>query len=131
MNACTKLSISIYTFMYNKFCHLLGVHDSKILELFIKAAEFIEIPVRRSDDEPLHKLFTTVRSELNLDIKNIKKEQVKFWKQHPALAKVQIKPIDGNSDQLFDWTSIWFYYLTSFLILLYSDRIVVSRPLDS
>ena len=29
-----------------------------------------------------------VRSELNLDLKNIKTEQAKFWKQHPSLVKV-------------------------------------------
>lgn len=62
---------------------------SKVMEVFVRAAEFMEIPVRRSDDEPLHKLFMTVRSELNLDLKNIKKEQAKFWKQHPALVKVK------------------------------------------
>lgn len=62
---------------------------SKVMEVFVRAAEFLEIPVRRSDDEPLHKLFMTVRSELNLDLKNIKKEQAKFWKQHPALVKVK------------------------------------------
>ena len=61
---------------------------SKILDVFIKAAEFMEIPVRRSDGEPLQKLFLLVRSELNLDLKNIRQEQAKFWKQHPALVKV-------------------------------------------
>jgi len=58
------------------------------MEVFIKAAEYMESPVRRTDDEPLHKLFMSVRSELNLDLKNIKQEQAKFWKQHPALVKV-------------------------------------------
>lgn len=61
---------------------------SKVMAVFIKAAEYMEIPVRRSDDEPLHRLFMVVRSELNLDLKNIKQEQAKFWKQHPALVKV-------------------------------------------
>ncbi|KAE8718992.1 DnaJ protein ERDJ2A [Hibiscus syriacus] len=60
---------------------------SKVLDVFIKAAEFMEIPVRRSDGEPLQKLFMLVRSELNLDLKNIRQEQAKFWKQHPALVK--------------------------------------------
>ncbi|KAH8482940.1 hypothetical protein H0E87_027618, partial [Populus deltoides] len=60
---------------------------SKVMEVFIKAAEYMESPVRRTDDEPLHKLFMSVRSELNLDLKNIKQEQAKFWKQHPALVK--------------------------------------------
>ncbi|KAI3682186.1 hypothetical protein L2E82_50049 [Cichorium intybus] len=49
------------------------------------AAEYMEIPVRRPDGEPLQKLFMLVSSELNLDLKNIKQEQAKFWKQHPAL----------------------------------------------
>lgn len=63
---------------------------SKVMEVFTKAAEFLEIPVRRTDDEPLQKLFMSVRSELNLDLKNIKQEQAKFWKQHPALVKTEL-----------------------------------------
>ncbi|KAF7131485.1 hypothetical protein RHSIM_Rhsim09G0201000 [Rhododendron simsii] len=63
---------------------------SKVMDVFIKAAEYMEIPVRRTDDEPLQKLFVLVRSELNLDLKNIKQEQAKFWKQHPALVKTQL-----------------------------------------
>ncbi|GMH28109.1 hypothetical protein Nepgr_029952 [Nepenthes gracilis] len=63
---------------------------SKVMDVFIKAAEYMEIPVRRIDDEPLQKLFVLVRSELNLDSKNIKQEQAKFWKQHPALVKTQL-----------------------------------------
>ncbi|KAK8593398.1 hypothetical protein V6N13_043005 [Hibiscus sabdariffa] len=63
---------------------------SKVLDVFIKAAEFMEIPVRRSDEEPLQKLFVLVRSELNLDLKNIRQEQAKFWKQHPALVKAEL-----------------------------------------
>ncbi|XP_008796205.1 dnaJ protein ERDJ2-like [Phoenix dactylifera] len=63
---------------------------SKVVDVFIKAAEFMEIPVRRSDDEPLQKLFVAVRSELNLDLKNIKTEQAKFWKQHPSLVKMEL-----------------------------------------
>jgi len=58
------------------------------MDVFIKAAEYMEVPVRTSDDEPLQKLFVAVRSELNLDHKNIKTEQAKFWKQHPSLVKV-------------------------------------------
>lgn len=61
---------------------------SKVMDVLIKAAEYMEIPVRRPDGEPLQKLFMLVRSELNLDLKNIKQEQAKFWKQHPALVKV-------------------------------------------
>ncbi|KAL9269977.1 DnaJ protein ERDJ2A-like protein [Drosera capensis] len=63
---------------------------SKIMDVFIKAAEYMEIPVRRSDAEPLQKLFLSVRSELNLELKNIKQEQAKFWKQHPALVKTEL-----------------------------------------
>uniref|UniRef100_A0A7N0V5R3 J domain-containing protein n=1 Tax=Kalanchoe fedtschenkoi TaxID=63787 RepID=A0A7N0V5R3_KALFE len=63
---------------------------SKVMDVFIKAAEYMEIPVRRSDGEPLQKLFVLVRSELNLDLKNIKQEQAKFWKQHPALVKTEL-----------------------------------------
>lgn len=58
------------------------------MDVFIKAAEYMEIPVRRSDGEPLQRLFMLVRSELNLDHTNIRQEQAKFWKQHPALVKV-------------------------------------------
>ncbi|XWS43448.1 hypothetical protein CRYUN_Cryun16bG0104700 [Craigia yunnanensis] len=63
---------------------------SKVLVFFIKAAEFMEIPVWRSDGEPLQKLFILVRSELNLDLKSIRQEQAKFWKQHPALVKAEL-----------------------------------------
>ncbi|CAH1445524.1 unnamed protein product [Lactuca virosa] len=63
---------------------------SKVMDVLIKAAEYMEIPVRRPDAEPLQKLFMLVRSELNLDLKNIKQEQAKFWKQHPALVKTEL-----------------------------------------
>lgn len=63
---------------------------SKVMDVFIKAAEYMEIPVRRSDAEALQKLFVAVRSELNLDLKNIKTEQAKFWKQHPCLVKTEL-----------------------------------------
>lgn len=64
--------------------------SSKVMDVFIKAAEYVEIPVRRSDTEPLQKLFIVVRSELNLNPKNLKQEQAKFWKQHPALVKTEL-----------------------------------------
>lgn len=64
--------------------------SSKVMDVFIKAAEYVEIPVRRSDDEPLQKLFMVVRSELNFNPKNLKQEQAKFWKQHPALVKTEL-----------------------------------------
>lgn len=61
------------------------------MDVFVKAAEYMEIPVRRTDDEPLQKLFMLVRSELNLDPKNFKQEKDKFWKkQHPAIVKVAV-----------------------------------------
>ncbi|KAG0597531.1 hypothetical protein M758_12G002400 [Ceratodon purpureus] len=63
---------------------------SKVLEVLVKAQEYLEMPVRRSDDEPLQKLFLVVRSELNLDPKNLKQEQAKFWKGHPALIKTEL-----------------------------------------
>ncbi|KAL9991981.1 putative DnaJ domain, Sec63 domain, immunoglobulin E-set, C2 domain superfamily [Helianthus debilis subsp. tardiflorus] len=63
---------------------------SKVMDVLIKAAEYMEIPIRRSDGEPLQKLYMLVRSELNLDLKNIKQEQAKFWKQHPALVKTEL-----------------------------------------
>lgn len=63
---------------------------SKVMDVFSKAAEYMEIPVRRTDAEPLQRLFMLVRSELNLDLKNIRQEQAKFWKQHPALVKTEL-----------------------------------------
>ncbi|KAG2254895.1 hypothetical protein Bca52824_085031 [Brassica carinata] len=63
---------------------------SKVMDVFTKAAEYMEIPVRRTDDEPLQKLFMSVRSELSLDPKNMKQEQAKFWKQHPAIVKTEL-----------------------------------------
>ncbi|CAA6666849.1 unnamed protein product [Spirodela intermedia] len=62
----------------------------KVLNVLITASEYMEIPARRSDDEPLQKLFHAVRNELKLDPKNIKAEQAKFWKQHPALIKAEL-----------------------------------------
>ncbi|KAL9237354.1 hypothetical protein vseg_011913 [Gypsophila vaccaria] len=74
------------------YYHLMkpSLAPSKVLDVFIKAAEYMEIPVRRVDDEPLHKLLLLVRSELNLDTKNMKQEQAKFLKQHPPLVKTQL-----------------------------------------
>lgn len=63
---------------------------SKVMDVFIKAAEFMDIPVRRADDEPLQELFKLVKSELNLDGKNARQEQAKFWKQHPAIVKAEL-----------------------------------------
>ncbi|KAE8124560.1 hypothetical protein FH972_019431 [Carpinus fangiana] len=67
-----------------------SLSPSKVMDVFVRAAEYMEIPVRRTDNEPLQKLFMLVRSELNLDLKNTKQEQAKFWKQHPALVKTEL-----------------------------------------
>ncbi|XP_073273716.1 dnaJ protein ERDJ2-like [Primulina huaijiensis] len=77
--------------MYAYF-HLMkpSLAPSKVIDAFIHAAEYMEIPVRRTDDEYLQKLFLLVRSELNLDLRNIRQEQAKFWKQHPALVKSEL-----------------------------------------
>lgn len=78
----------IYVFVSLRFSLMLPRWCSKVMDVFIKAAEYMEIPVRRTDEESLQKLFVLVRSELNLDPRNIRQEQAKFWKQHPALVKV-------------------------------------------
>lgn len=74
------------------YYHLMkpSLAPSKVMDVFIKASEFMDIPVHRSDEEPLQRLFVLVRSELNLDLKNIRQEQAKFWKQHPALVKTEL-----------------------------------------
>ena len=84
---------------------------SKVMDVVIKADEYMEVPVRRTDGEPLQKLFMSVRSELNLDLKNIKQEQAKFWKQHPALVKVLLLYFSLNTCK-FDAT-IYFQILMS------------------
>lgn len=63
---------------------------SKVLEVFSRAAEFFEMKLRGSDVDPLQKLFTLVRSELNLDPKNLKQETTKYWKKHPATIKAEL-----------------------------------------
>eukprot|EP00246_Nothoceros_aenigmaticus_P007037 TRINITY_DN20630_c0_g1_i1.p1 TRINITY_DN20630_c0_g1~~TRINITY_DN20630_c0_g1_i1.p1 ORF type:complete len:708 (-),score=159.22 TRINITY_DN20630_c0_g1_i1:163-2286(-) len=63
---------------------------SKVMDLLIKATEYMERPVRRSDDEPLQKLFVAVRRELNFDPKNLKQEQAKFWKQYSPIVKTEL-----------------------------------------
>ncbi|KAL0826288.1 hypothetical protein Bca101_049965 [Brassica carinata] len=89
-------NLSFFFFLYTgnySFCILLSndsLAPSKVMEVFTKAAEYMEIPVRRTDDEPLQKLFMSVRSELNLDLKNMKQEQAKFWKQHPAIVETEL-----------------------------------------
>nr|XP_043632582.1 dnaJ protein ERDJ2-like [Erigeron canadensis] len=84
-NYVLKHTLSAYFYLMKP-----SLAPSKVMDVFIKAAEYMEIPVRRSDGEPLQKLFILVRSELNLDLKNIKQEQTKFWKQHPALVKTEL-----------------------------------------
>ncbi|KAF3536678.1 hypothetical protein F2Q69_00021236 [Brassica cretica] len=61
------------------------------MEVFTKAAEYMEIPVRRTDDEPLQKLFMSVRSELNLDLKNMKQEQA----NHSGDGAVETGPVNS------------------------------------
>lgn len=58
------------------------------MDLFVKATEYRDLPVHRIDIDPLQKLFVLVRSELNLDLKNIRQEQAKFFKQYPGYVKV-------------------------------------------
>ncbi|XLR68563.1 hypothetical protein S83_019235, partial [Arachis hypogaea] len=43
-----------------------NVQRGKVMDVFIKAAEYMKIPVCKTDDGPLQKLFMLVRSELNL-----------------------------------------------------------------
>ncbi|KAI3797614.1 hypothetical protein L1987_32874 [Smallanthus sonchifolius] len=84
-NYVLKHTLSAYFYLMKP-----SLAPSKVMDAFIKAAEYMEIPVRRSDGEPLQRPFVLVRSELNLDFKNIKQEQAKFWKQHPALVKTEL-----------------------------------------
>lgn len=67
---------------------MLSWKHSKVLDLFVKATEYRDLPVHRIDIDPLQKLFVLVRSELNLDLKNIRQEQAKFFKQYPGYVKV-------------------------------------------
>ncbi|KAI5679341.1 hypothetical protein M9H77_10291 [Catharanthus roseus] len=78
---------TLYTYYVNMKPSLA---PSKVLDLFIKATEYRDIPVRRIDEEPLQKLFVLVRSELNLDLKNIRQEQAKFFKQYPGYVKTEL-----------------------------------------
>lgn len=64
-----------------------SLDPSKVWDLFIKSAEFGEIPVRKGDNESLKKLFVAVRRELNIETK---KDQANFWKQHPGLVKMTL-----------------------------------------
>ncbi|KAK9913985.1 hypothetical protein M0R45_037784 [Rubus argutus] len=65
--------------IYRQLCHAPDVvhlllfmkpslAPSKVMGVVIKAAENTEIPVCRTDNESLRKLFMLVRSELNLDL---------------------------------------------------------------
>lgn len=62
--------------------------NRKVMDVLTGAEEYKSIPVRKTDEEPLQKIFATVKSELFVDNKNMKPEETKFWKQHPALVKV-------------------------------------------
>ncbi|CAI5519859.1 unnamed protein product [Closterium sp. Naga37s-1] len=63
---------------------------SKVIDVLTKAMEFLEMKVRGSDVEPMQKVFSLVRHELNLDPKNLKQETKKFWTRFPALIKVEL-----------------------------------------
>ncbi|CAI7785828.1 unnamed protein product [Closterium sp. NIES-53] len=63
---------------------------SKVIDVLTKAMEFLEMKVRGSDVEPMQRVFSLVRSELNLDPKNLKQETKKFWTRFPALIKVEL-----------------------------------------
>ena len=89
------LLFGLYTVI---FAHTYGLSDilpsilqkffRKVVDIFIEAEEYKSLPVRRTDEDPIQKLFTIVRNELSLDQKNGKQEEAKFWKQHPAVIKV-------------------------------------------
>ncbi|CAI5992862.1 unnamed protein product [Closterium sp. NIES-64] len=64
--------------------------SSKVIDVLTKAMEFLEMKVRGSDVEPMQKVFSLVRHELNLDPKNLKQETKKFWTRFPALIKVEL-----------------------------------------
>lgn len=96
----------------------------------------MEIPVRRSDAEPLQKLFVLVRSELNLDLKNIRQEQAKFWKQHPAFVKVVHEQPCLSLSLLVSYCSQQGLIVLAALSLhcnslYFSGRIVDTSPVDS
>ncbi|CAI7860166.1 unnamed protein product [Closterium sp. NIES-54] len=61
----------------------------RLIDVLTKAMEFLEMKVRGSDVEPMQRVFSLVRSELNLDPKNLKQETKKFWTRFPALIKVR------------------------------------------
>lgn len=78
---------TLYTYYVNMKPSLA---PSKVMDLFVKATEYRDLPVHRIDEEPLQKLFVLVRSELNLDLKNIRQEQAKFFKQYPGYVKTEL-----------------------------------------
>lgn len=127
--------------MFNKvsfwFSLIVVYFCSKVLDVFIKAAEFMEIPVRQSDGEPLLKLFMLVRSELNLDLKNIRQEQAKFWKQHPAFVKVaHLQPCLSICLSLSCYSNTLKFGLMilaalHYLPFYFSGRIIDPSPVDS
>lgn len=81
----------MHSTMYGYYVNMKpSLAPSKVMDLFVKATEYRELPVRRTDEEPIQKLFVLVRSELNLDLKNIRQEQMKFFKQHPGWVKTEL-----------------------------------------
>ncbi|XP_076883002.1 dnaJ protein ERDJ2A-like [Bidens hawaiensis] len=67
-----------------------SLSPSKLMEVYVKCMEYLEIPIYWTEAECLKKIFTLVRSELNVDLRNIKQELAKFFKHHPALVKAEL-----------------------------------------
>eukprot|EP00898_Chlorokybus_atmophyticus_P006992 jgi/Chlat1/7294/Chrsp58S06920 len=63
---------------------------SKVIEHLMVADEYVSIPVRRTDEEPLQRLANVLRGELAFDPSNLKTQKEKFWRRHPALIKAQL-----------------------------------------
>lgn len=61
------------------------------MEVYLRCMEYLELPIywTWTEAECLKKIFTLVRNELNVDLRFIKQELAKFFKQHPALVKVK------------------------------------------
>ncbi|XP_076938629.1 dnaJ protein ERDJ2A-like [Bidens hawaiensis] len=67
-----------------------SLSPSKLMEVFLRCMEYLEIPIYWTEAQCLKKIFMLVRSELNVDLRNIKQELAKFFKQHPALVKAEL-----------------------------------------
>ncbi|KAF5207945.1 Translocation protein sec63-like protein [Thalictrum thalictroides] len=79
---------------------LLGIVGVCILFPLVAAVIFLSRSSKYTGNNVMHQTLSTYyyfmkpslapRSELNLDLKNSKQEQAKFWKQHPALVKTEL-----------------------------------------